>query len=318
MKAEVIGEDDRGIGVKVIDNNSVEHTISVGLDGNIQGHGQDGYPDKANKRTPAGNEHVEQARKFAQYYVYLERGYDTVPPEIHPERINAVREAIASLDEQAFAELFGDIYHQLRSHCGDADRVIELPADIASPDDVLYRQHVYLGLDLLDTDYREQATRLADRYDLDHSGESLNESNIPDDDVDSWQAVADAVLDRAATDGEDLHEGLSIESVSSLYLAYIDASGHEQIGEPEDDQHSRDPDTLIEIPPIDIRTHGEFQEYLNHNLACQIRDCFVRMGLQPPEPFQILGYGRFEAAEQYRKVDLFPNYTDPGAEHIFM
>jgi hypothetical protein len=318
MNGEIIDEEDEWVGIRIIDNNGVEHKVAVETAGDIRGHSQNGYPDDPSKRTSEGNEHVEQARKFAQYYVYLKRGHDTVPPEIHPERINAVRAAIASLDEQAFKDLFGDLYRQLRSHHGDADRVIDLPADVARPDDVLYRQHVYLGLDLLATNYSEQATQLAAQHGLDLSGEALNESATPAEDVDSWQAVAHEVVDRAATDGADLTEGLYIDAISSLYMAYIDTTSHERIGEPEEDPYSREPDTLIELPPMDTGTIAEFQEYITHNLACQIRDCFVRMGLQPPEPFQILGFGRFEAAEQYRKLELFPDYTDPDTQNTFI
>ena len=65
MDAKIIDKDERGYGIEVTDNNSVDHTISVGFDGEIQGHGQDGYADDPNSRTNDENEHVNQARRYA-------------------------------------------------------------------------------------------------------------------------------------------------------------------------------------------------------------------------------------------------------------
>ncbi|WP_245708474.1 hypothetical protein [Halohasta litchfieldiae] len=87
----------------------MSHGIHVAFDGEITYHEQGGYPDKAANRTAEGNEHVEQARRFAQYYVYVDRRYDTVPSTDHPERINAVRLAIRELNDTEFEALFGDL-----------------------------------------------------------------------------------------------------------------------------------------------------------------------------------------------------------------
>ena len=317
MKATIPGENDEGIGVDVIDNNGASHEITIEKDSNeIVYHQCEAYADKPRNRTPAENEYNEQARKFAQYYVYLERGYDTVPPEIHPERINAVREAIAAMSDDEFERLFGDLHQQIASHQGNAGRVLDLPEDIAGPDSVLYRQHVYLGFDPLDTAYSNEAQDLAARYGLDLTGESVNESEATDD-IDSWRAFTEDLGVLAADDDATLTEGLSVDGVSSLYMAHVDEAGHEHIGEPAEDAYAREPDTLLELPPMEAGTLSEFQDYLNHNLACQIRDCFVRMGLEPPEPFQVLGFGRYEAAEQYRKLEMYPNYIDPEEERAF-
>jgi hypothetical protein len=317
MKAVITGENEERVGVNLLDNNDAEHVIEMEFDGEIKHHQCEAYADKPKNRTPAENEYNEQARKFAQYYVYLERGYDTAPPEIHPERINAVREAIAAMDKVEFKGLFGDLYSQIASHQGAAERVLDLPEDIASPDSVLYRHHVYLGFDPLDTEFSDEAESLAGQYDLDLSGEAVNET-VPSADLDSWRAFTDGLADLAADAGQDLSEGLYVDGVSSLYLAYVDEAGHEHIEEPDSDPYTREPDTLIELPPMEVGTLSEFQEYLNHNLACQIRDCFARMGLEPPEPFQILGFGRLEAAEQYRRLEMFPNYIDPEEEQAFV
>ncbi|PYZ02522.1 hypothetical protein C8039_18400, partial [Halogeometricum sp. wsp3] len=54
------------------------HGIHVGFDGEVTYHEQDGYPDDPDKRTSEENEHVNQARRYAKYYVFAQRGYDPV------------------------------------------------------------------------------------------------------------------------------------------------------------------------------------------------------------------------------------------------
>lgn len=319
MDAEIIGENQDGIGVDVVDNSSVIHKISIEKEnGNIVYHEQDGYSDDPAKRKDAENEYVNQARRFAQYYVYTECDYDTAPPRIHPERINAVRVAVASLSESQFEHHFGDLYQQLRSHDDSTvDSVIEVPSVASDPDSVLYRKNVYLGVDLLETDVSEETQALADQYGLDLTDSSIETQPSAEHstvDLEAWQSFAQEL---AVDQNEDLVEGLQLGGVSSLHLAYIDDAGEEHVTSSEEPV-DRAPDVRIELPVMDVGTVSEFQAYLNHNLACQIRDCFIRMGLEPPKPFQVLGYGDFESAEQYKHLEMYPNYIDPQEQQAFI
>jgi len=318
MEATIVGEDDRGIGVRVIDNNSVQHTVSVGFDGDIQGHGQDGYPDKAANRTEENNEYVEQARKYARYYVYVERGYDTIPPAEHPERINAVRLAIQHLSDDEFDALFGDLYRQLRSyHDYDTERPIPEPPNAS--ENVLYRQNVYLGINPLNTELAPEAEGIASVHGLDLSDGAILEESIDDlsaTDVADWKAFADDLVALAEAKDVTLAEGVYIDAVSSLYATYLDNHGEQYTTEPETDPFDREPDTLLELPPIDPHSCETFREYLDHHLKCQIRDCFVRMGVHPPEAFRVLGNGRLEAVAAYKLLDMYPEYYDPEEETL--
>ena len=318
MDAKIIGENKDGIGVDVVDNNSITHNISIEKESwNIVYHEQEGYPDDPAKRKDAENEYVNQARRFAQYYVYTECDYDTVPPRIHPERINAVRLVVSSLSESQFEQHFGDLYQQLRSHDDSTvNSVIEVPSVASDLDSVLYRKNVYLGVDLLETDVSEEAQALADQYGLDHTDSSVQTRPSAEHstvDLEAWQSFAKELT---VDQNEDLSEGQKLGGVSSLHLTYLDDAGKEHVTSSEEPfDHS--PDVRIELPVMDVGTVSEFQAYLNHNLACQIRDCFIRMGLEPPEPFQVLGYGDFESAEQYKHLEMYPNYIDPKEQQAF-
>jgi len=313
MKAVITGENAERVGVNLRDNNGAEHVIELEFDGEIKHHQSEQYAKKGSSRTPAENEYNEQARKFAKYYVYVQRGYDTVPPTEHPERINAVRLAIQDLTETEFEELFGDLYWQMRSyHDFDTERPIPEPPNAS--EDVLYRQNVYLGINPLNTDIAAEAEGIASVHGLDLSDETiLTESvdNLSDAGIADWQAFADDLADLAAEKDISLDEGAYIDAVSSLYTTYLDDGGEQYTTDPDTDPFDREPDTVIELPPIDPQSMADFQEYLDHHLKCQIRDCFVRMGVHPPVEFRVLGNGRLEALAAYKLLDMYPEFHNP-------
>jgi len=319
MDTEIEGEDEEYVKIYVTDNSGVEHDITIEKDsGKIPYHQQDGYPDKAAKRTAEGNEHVEQARRFAQYYVYADRGYDTVPSTDHPERINAVRLAIQELSDTEFEALFGDLHTQMISYHEDVDRPIPVPSQAAGPDSVLYRQNVYLGVDPLETDVAADATDIAIAYDLDLSDETLTQSldDLSSAAIEDWQSVTDEIAERATDSEFQLDSRMYIDAVSSLYASYLDDHSEVTVTDPASDPFDRDPDTLIELPPINPGPLAEFREYLDHHLKCQIRDCFIGMGVEPPEQFRVLGNGRLKATVAYTLLDIYPEYHDPDNHQL--
>jgi len=319
MQGTIIGEDDADIGTKITDNNGVEHQIEIHKNnGEIYAHEQDGYPNKAAKRTADGNEHVEQARRFARYYVYVDRGYDTVPSTDHPERINAVRLAIQELSDAEFEALFGNLHTQMLSYHDAVDRAIPIPSEAAGPDSVLYRQNVYLGIDPLDTDIAADAADIASAHDLDLSVDTLEQSldDLSAAAIEDWQSVTDEIAERAADRDIELDSGLYIDAVSSLYASFLDDHSDVTVTDPATDPFERAPDTLIELPPIDPGPLAEFRDYLDYHLKCQIRDCFVGMGVEPPEQFRVLGTGRLKATVAYSLLDMYPEYHDPQNQQL--
>ncbi len=311
MKAVITGENDRVVGINLLDNNDVEHVIEMEFNGRITGHEQDGYPDDPSKRTSEGNEHVNQARKFAQYYVYQERGYDTVEAENHPERINAVRLALKSLSDAQYREFFGDFYQQMASyHRSDTDQVVPIPPDAPGPNTMFYRQNIYLGVDPLETDIAAESRGLATAYDVDI--DELAEKSVrdvTDDELSRWESFFDDLTDLIPDTGTDLSDSLYLDSVSSVYGAYVDGDQYE-VGEPETDPLDREPDAVLEMPPIDPGTFEQFRVIIDRHLKCQVRDAFVRMGVRAPEEFRVVGNGRLGSVVAYKFVDFYPKYYD--------
>jgi len=268
MQAEIIGDDERGMGVRVTDNNSVEHTISVGFDGEIQGHGQDGYPDKADERTNPESENVEQARRYAQYYVAQETKHDTLPWDIDADRFEDARQALQALSIEDIEEYFGDLLDQSLSHyaddpdvdIGDTTRPEALPeAMIGGEDAVVYKQEIY----------------------LDDAG--------------------------------------AIEAVSGIGIMHYVARG-ERRTDWRGDAPDREPDARVEIFPAPLVDPASFRDYLMYNLRCQSRDCYLMMGLEPPEEYRVLGHGQYRFTGKYDNFDIHPEYHNfeadiPGYTH---
>ena len=319
MDGVITGETEEIIGISVIDNNDVEHVVDVQKKGGeITGHQQDGYPDKPAKRTREGNEHVEQARAFARYYVYAARGYETVSPPNNPVRINAVRLAIQALTDEEFESLFGDLYQQMRSYHDETPRAIDIPAGAPGPNSVLYRQDIYLGVDPTETELEDAATKLEASHGLGLDEDGINEqavSSLPTEALADWKSFGSDLADLASEEESDLTAGVYVDAVSSLYASYVD-DGEYVVTEPDDSPFERDPDTQIELPPVDPGPLDEFREFLDHHLKCQVRDCFVRMGAEPPAPFRVLGTGRFKSTAAYKLMDIYPEYHDPEAQSL--
>ena len=109
MQSDIKKEADGAFGVEVIDNNTAEHRIAVGYDGEIKAHQCEAYADDPANRTDEENEHNNQARRFARFYVYRERGHDTVDHIENPDYIEAVRQSIVSASDEAFNRFFGPL-----------------------------------------------------------------------------------------------------------------------------------------------------------------------------------------------------------------
>ncbi len=153
MNAEIEKETEKGFGVTVYDNNEVKHKIGVLYDGEIHGHLQEGYADEPDERTLEESENLSQSRRYAKYHVYKERGYETLPWNLNPDRLERVRTTLDDLSTDEIESYFGDLLEQSLSHyrtdpsvdTGDISRPIELPTNMSSHENtVMYEQEMYL------------------------------------------------------------------------------------------------------------------------------------------------------------------------------
>ena len=287
MQATIVGENEDGIGVDIVDNNGSTHEITFEKPSyELVYHQCEDYPDKTADRTPEGNEHNLQARRYAKWHVYRERGYDTVAVTENPDRILAALAAISQLSAEAFEDHFGDLIQQVRSHYDST--AVEVPFEGVDPSEIIvYQKDVYVKPDptTFDPPVLDQVLgRLSDESD----------------------AVATISTEMA---GFSEHQPLDfeIEAISELQYLHNDGYGNEQV-ERAAAPLDREPDARIELMPVDPDDFESFQQYVVSHLAFQIRDCYLRMGVKPPVAFRKPGWGKYRAFVTQKFCPLYENY----------
>lgn len=306
MKAQIKKKTDTGFGVLVTDNNSVEHKVGVRYDGRIDGHLQDHYPDDPVDRTKAGNEHVNQARRFAKYWVYRKRGYDTLDGWKNPDRITLAAIVLKTLTPAAAEQYLSDLHQQLLSLHTDVDPTVDVP-DGVDPTSAVYKQDVYLGLD--DEDAATYAAILSE-LDIQDLEDENGRQTISENDL-------DRLADKTGIDPDTLttqDDGLFIEATSGVHLHWDDPPGQYQTQWGDQPAVDRDPDGRIALLSFEPESITELKRQVVRNLLCQVRDCYLAMGIAPPERFRLLGHGRHDASTWYVHNELYEDYYDPDAE----
>nr|WP_245547786.1 hypothetical protein [Halovivax ruber] len=259
-------------------------------DGEIYHHTCDEIANNPAKRTREECERVDQARRFARWHVYRERGYDTVPPTENPDRLVAGLLAITMLSEGEFDDYFGDLHAKLRRHYDGFG--VELPFDDADPDDaIVYQKDVYLQPDPVDFD-PPVLEQFLGRFDGDADSPAVGDGDIPFDEMDE--------LD------------FELEAVSGMHVLHNDGQGNEQVSHGEHPL-DRDPDVRVELMAFDPASVDSFQHYVVSNLACQIRDRFLLMGVKPPVPFRAQGWGTYEGFQSQKFCSLYDEYWSSEA-----
>lgn len=111
MRAKIGEESERGVGIRVRDNNGGSHGIVAGYDGEIKSHSSGDYHDRAAQRSKEENEHGNQAERYGRFFIYENNRINTFPWDENLPRIEAAREAIDSLSIDEFETYFGE-FHQ--------------------------------------------------------------------------------------------------------------------------------------------------------------------------------------------------------------
>lgn len=291
MKAKLGDGDDDGTGIRVVDNAGTSHGIHVAFDGEITYHGCEEIANNPALRTREECERVDQTRRFAQWHVYRERGYDTVPPRENPDRLMAALLALAELSPNAFEEYFGDFESRLDSHYDGSG--VDLPFPEADPDDaIVYQQDIYLQPDPVEFDPPVLEQFMA-RFDGDSDSPAIGE------------------LDNLQLGEMDALE-FDIEAVSGIHLLYNDGQGNQQVARG-DQPLEREPDARVELLAFDPAEVESFQHYLVSHLAYQIRDRFLLMGVKPPVAFRAQGWGTYEGFQSQKFCSLYEDYWSASA-----
>ncbi|QCW03626.1 hypothetical protein [Natrinema pallidum] len=299
MQAKIVGENEKGVGIDVIDNNNSNHEITFERGSfEIVYHQCERYADKPGDRTPEENEHNNQARRYAKWHVYRERGYDTVPPMENPDRIVGAMLALADCSSETIQEQFGRLQVQLDQHSRDTG-VFQLPFSDFEPGDFLvYRQDIYVQPDPTGAE-----PPLVDQFaDTVASPQDTLKQIVGDDGL-SFEQLAEFV----GTDAEpNVFPDFEIETVSDPH--YLLVKDGEERTHWSEQPRDRDPDARIELLPLDFDVFDSFQQLLLSHLANQVRDYYLLMGCKPPVAFQQQGLGTYTGFKRQQILDMYEEY----------
>ncbi|WP_459987435.1 hypothetical protein [Natrinema sp. JCM 9743] len=296
------------------DHTGIEHDITIEKEtGDIPYHDQDGYADDPDERSPEGMKHVGQAQQYAKYYVYRERGYDTLDVDKNPDRLLHAAIIVAALSTNAFEDHFGDLYRQLKSHNTDQEPVVHVEDDVREDTFFVYAKEIYLGLE--DEELAELATSLTDEDVIAYLQDAaeLLESE-PTGSVgllEKFPSLAEEYDLEGFIDETDPEQW--IRATPTVYPRWRIGKGIHQDPDQLPDIDD-DPDCRLEIVPYDPDSIEDLQEYVVQHIKCQIRDCFVHMGMVPPEPFHVQGPGADINTMQFQRYDFLQPYHDPDAD----
>ncbi|QIB74275.1 hypothetical protein G3I44_08240 [Halogeometricum borinquense] len=305
MEAVITGETDELIGVNLRDNNGVEHVLDVRKeDGKITAHDQDAYPYQAAKQSSNEAAHLEQTHAYAKYYVQHERGYPTLEPRLTPEWIAHALGAVFALDSDDFTEYFGEYAHQYHSSLRpNIDPIVEVLEDAGGG--IVFRADVFLGLDF--QDYLDNPEEM----------DPLTHVEGITDDYDLVTALREMVTERLEAGTGPIEE---VSAVDVLYQTkgFGGTVEEKTVGERTHTQN-RPADAQLQMTPPQTTLEQDLsteiiQGLVLHHLTCQVRDAYLRLGIEPPEPFRILGQGLYEQTIRYQHTDVYEPYHLTDAE----
>lgn len=311
MKAEFEDEDEVNDGyiiVFVTDNSGVVHELTFEEStSDIVYHGQDGYPDDPASRSPEGHARVSEARRYARWYVHANTDHDALAPYEVPSHLAAVSLAIQSLDDEQLEAAFGDLYRQLNAEDDPGvDAPVDLPRAVRTAHAHVFEQDAYLGT-TPERAFDDALDAMAER--TDRLAAALEDAGPIGSLVEAIEAVGDAGLD-----GDAFDAGVDLEATSGVHVRYHSDPASESERLWGDRPLDREPDARLSLEPAPIGSLSAFRVLLVHNLACQIRDCYLGRGEAPPEPFRVLGRGQWEMTLQYGVTDFYEPYHEYDAD----
>jgi len=105
-------------------------------------------------------------------------------------------------------------------------------------------------------------------------------------------------------------DGATVEAVSDIHFRYdyTDNTPSEQWND--DPFPDRKADARLQLTFDHVPSLEGFREYLDYHLRCQLRDCYIMAGLEPPEEYKVLGEGQEEIIGRYvhPEITIYDQY----------
>ena len=104
-----------------------------------------------------------------------------------------------------------------------------------------------------------------------------------------------------------------VDATSGVHTMYYAGVGDERFVETTDPYPDRRPDGRLEHVPLELQWE-QFEGFVDYHLRCQLRDCYLARGAEPPADYRVLGPGTDHMMVRCMHRDCLPPYHEYDAD----
>lgn len=322
MNARIESETDRRITTVVTDNGGNSHHLTIDRTGSVESHRCDALPTE-DSRSGDDRQRTRRSVRFGKYYVYRRRGYETLDPYgddrlTYPERLAATTLAIGAMSPDTVGTQFERLYRGF----GDGPAEPSLPADppATAPNASWTHLEQDVVLDVGDERLRPLLDALVELEAL--GGLRRRMDRYPERrGTDGLRARIERLFATKGATGAANHRdkaGAWAGVAASGPLGVRWEGGETTTvgdGERRGSSEAGALGARIQLPASrrPARSPAALQRRLFDHLRCQLRDCYVGMGLAPPRDLRVRGPGIDWFTTRYERGERYQRYHDPDA-----
>ncbi|WP_396613693.1 hypothetical protein ACH9L7_18595 (plasmid) [Haloferax sp. S1W] len=320
MKVTEHTETDRTVELRIVDYEGVHHRLTHSTDGQVENHWHDQYLPEGDDRSIAEEERLARVERFAKYYLSRTNHTTVLSPYSHtdhiadPDRLAVTTLLVGSMAQDTLESHLQTCYDQLAALQANDDPPVAPPQ--AAPDAEWKRieQDIHLTLDT------EAIRRLSEVLVESNSlGEIRRALDIrPDrDDADLFSRLNRMLSTAESAAIENASSERFIRVISPLRVHWKSDDGPTRVeyGDRTEPDEEATLAARIQLTPahLPIISLAAFQRTLVDHFRCQLRDCYVGMGLRPPTDVRVTGPGIAACTDRYERADTLQNYHNEHA-----
>lgn len=302
--------DDRTIALRITDATDAEHRLTLARDGAVTDHWCDRYP-ADDEPTALEREWLARAERFAKYYVDRTADGNALDPYVdrigNPDRVAVAALVLATMSQTTLEQRLEACYEQLTAPRTDEEPPVARPRQ--HPDAELQRVEQDLSLSVEPDAAARLSGLLAECDGLATLRNALDvRPDRPDEDL--FERL-DRILRTAGSSGHT--DGRVVDADAPLCVRWgTDGPTRAEYGDGTEPQPDGSVAARLQLIPHHrpIISIAAFQRTLVDHLRCQLRDCYVGMGLRPPNHARVTGPGIAACTAAYESVDGLQRYHD--------
>lgn len=322
MQARINAETSQIVELTVEDRANTTHDLDITRDGTVRRHHIRGRSADVANQSRDEAEQLRQVQRFAKYYLFRQRGYETLTPYdgtdriAYPERVAAAALIIGAMSLETFESQFEAAYHQRKRPTPADCPPVQPPGDSQETTCTRIEQDIYLTVDddllrslqdvLVELEALGALRQLMDRR-PDKEDEHLF------DRLASIFSRSDGLA--ASSPARPTGEIPFIRGTSPLRVHWqIDGATRVEYGSGGESPNAPIACRLqLPMTTQPVTSVAAFQRLVLDHLICQLRDCYVGMGLAPPRDLRVRGQGIAAFSTEFADGETYQRYDDPKA-----